>query len=249
MLHEAFSDEVTGEPDAAMRGLSGSEGAGRKRPPVREQRAVLRPYLHAVLDAWDERHVQPRMKGRTFLIRCADACVIGCEREEDARRIMAVLPKRFARFGLTIHPTKTVLVTFRKPDSRQEADTGNGTFELLGLTHGWARSRRGYWVIKRNTAGTRLRRAQPSLWPWCRSHRHTPRQAPYRQWCQKRRGHYQDDGIRGNYRRLETRCTYAARAWRYGLSRRSQQSALPWEKFARLHVRFPRPTPRIVHAI
>lgn len=121
-------------------------------------------FLHEVLDAWYERDVKPRMKGRTFLLRFADDFVIGCEREEDARRIMAVLPKRVAHFGLTIHPTKTVLVSFRKRASRQETDTGNGTFELLGLTHDWARSRRGYWVIKGETAGKRLRRAQKSLW-------------------------------------------------------------------------------------
>jgi len=121
-------------------------------------------FLHEVLDAWYERDVKPRMKGRTFLLRFADDFVIGCEREENARRIMAVLQKRVAHFGLTIHPTKTVLVSFRKRASRQETDTGNGTFELLGLTHDWARSRRGYWVIKGETAGKRLWRAQKSLW-------------------------------------------------------------------------------------
>jgi group II intron reverse transcriptase/maturase len=206
-------------------------------------------FLHAVLDAWYERDVKPRMKGRTFLIRFADDFVIGCEREEDARRIMAVLPKRFARFGLTIHPTKTVLVSFRKPDSRKEADTGNGTFEFLGFTHYWTRSRRGYWVIKRKTSGKRLRRAQKALWQWCRSYRHTSLPEQYRQLCQKLRGHYQYYGIRGNYRRLDTLCKYAAKAWRYWLSRRSHKSAIPWEKFDRLHDRFPLPAPRIVHAI
>jgi hypothetical protein len=104
------------------------------------------------------------MKCRTFLLRFADDVVIGCEREGDTRRIMAVLQKRFARFGLTIHPTKTVLVSFRKPGSRQEADTGNGTFAFLGFTHYWSRSRRGSWVIKRKTSGKRLRRAQKALW-------------------------------------------------------------------------------------
>jgi hypothetical protein len=147
--------------------------------------------LHAVLDAWYERDVKPRMKGRTFLTRFADDFVIGCEREEDARRIMAVLPKRCARFGLTLHPTKTGVVSFRKPDSRKEADTGPGTVEGLGLTHDWASSRRGYWVIKRQTSGKRLRRAQTALWQWCRSSRHPSLPAQYRQWCQKLRGPYQ----------------------------------------------------------
>ena len=132
-------------------------------------------FLHHGLDAWFEREVRPRMKGRCFLIRFADDFVIGCEVEADARRIMAVLPKRFARFGLTIHPTKTALVSFRKPAGRQEtAGMGNGPFDFLGFTHYWTKSRQGSWVIKRKTARKRLRRTKQSLWRWCRTNRHAP---------------------------------------------------------------------------
>src|ERR1700681_1673699 len=91
-------------------------------------------YLHEVLDEWFERDVKPRMKGRVFLIRFADDFVIGCEQEADARTIMAVLPKRFARYRLTIHPEKTKLVQFGKP-SREADGSGNGTFDFLGFTH------------------------------------------------------------------------------------------------------------------
>ncbi len=66
-------------------------------------------YLHHVLDGWFVKEVQPRMRGRSFLIRFADDFIIGCELEEDALRIMKVLPKRFERFGLQIHPKKTAL--------------------------------------------------------------------------------------------------------------------------------------------
>jgi RNA-directed DNA polymerase len=205
-------------------------------------------FLHEVLDAWYERDVRPRMRGRTFLTRLADDVVIGGEREDDARRLMAALPKRFARVGLTIHPTKTVLVSFRKLDFQAESDTGNGPCEGLGLTHDWTKSRRGYWVIKRKTASKRLRRTMRALWQWCRDQRHAPLQAPYRTLCQKLRGHYQYDGIRGNYPRLERVYEQAEHAWRYWLSRRSHKSAIPWEKFDRLHARFPLPAPRILHA-
>ncbi len=98
-------------------------------------------FLHHVLDEWFVRDVQPRMKGRCFLVRFADDFVIGCELEGDARRIMSVLPKRFARFRLTIHPEKTRLIAFRKPVRRETAGTGNDTFEFLGFTHYWAKSR------------------------------------------------------------------------------------------------------------
>ena len=206
-------------------------------------------FLHEVLDEWYERDVRPRMRGRTFLTRFADDFVIGCEREDDARRIMAALPRRFARFGLTIHPTKTVLVSFRKPGFHAESDTGNGTFEFLGFTQYWTKSRRGYWVIKRKTASKRLRRTMRALWQWCRDQRHAPLQAQYRTLCQKLRGHYQYYGIRGNYPRLERLYEHAEHAWRYWLSRRSHKSAIPWEAFDRLHGRFPLPAPRILHAL
>ena len=98
------------------------------------------------------------MKGRCFLTRFADDCIIGFELEADARRVMAVLPQRFDRFRLTMHPEKTVLVECKKPPCRERSANGKGTFDLLGLTHDWAKSRRGYWVIKRQTVGKRLRR-------------------------------------------------------------------------------------------
>jgi group II intron reverse transcriptase/maturase len=147
-------------------------------------------FLHHVLDEWFEQEVQPRLQGRGFLMRFADDFVIGCERKADAHRIMAVLPKRFARYGLTIHPTKTALIAFGKPETPQGSTEGNGTFDFLGLTHDWTRSRRGYWVIKRRTAKKRLRRTKKSLWRWCRSNRHTPLQYQYQQLCQKLRGHF-----------------------------------------------------------
>jgi RNA-directed DNA polymerase len=59
------------------------------------------------------------------------------------------------------------------------------------LTHYWARSRRGYWVIKRKTARKRLRRTTKALWRWCRANRHLPLKDQYRMLCQKLRGHFQ----------------------------------------------------------
>ena len=214
-----------------------------------EQRAVLRSYLHHVLEEWFEREVRPRMKGRGFLTRFADDFVIGCEREADARRIMAVLPKRFARYGLTIHPSKTTLIAFRKPAAHQGADSGNGTFDFLGLTHYWTKSRRGYWVIKRRTARKRLRRTKKRLWRWCRANRQAPLKDQYRMLCLKLRGHFQYYGIRGNFRLLEEIRRYAEKAWRYGLSRRSSKSAIGWEKFQQLLETYVLPTPKIVHNI
>ena len=105
-------------------------------------------FLHYVLDDWFEQEVQPRLKGQSFLIRYADDFVMGFSHEEDARRVLAVLPKRFAKYGLTIHPDKTRLVPFERPDHGPKPPDANrreppGTFDLLGFTHFWARSLRG----------------------------------------------------------------------------------------------------------
>jgi group II intron reverse transcriptase/maturase len=201
-------------------------------------------FLHHVLDRWYVRDVKPRI-GRSFLIRFADDFLIGCEQEDDARRVMAALPKRFARFKLTIHPTKTALIRFQRPGKNKES----GTFDFLGFTHFWAKTRQGYWVIKRKTAKKRLRRAMKSLWQWCRDHRHENLMEQYKTLCAKLLGHYQYYGIRSNFKMLEVVFEHVENAWRRWLSRRSRESFIPWEVFERLRKVFPLPKPRIYHAI
>src|ERR1700690_3910880 len=107
-------------------------------------------YLHEVLDLWFEKEVKPRLGGKAFLIRYADDAVLGFASEEDVRRVMEVLPKRFARYGLTIHPEKTRVVRFVKPDnttSGGHSQDKDNTFNFLGFTHYWAKSRKGTAVI------------------------------------------------------------------------------------------------------
>lgn len=205
-------------------------------------------FLHHVLDTWFVSEVQPRLRGRSFLVRFADDFVIGCQREDDARKVMAVLPKRFGRFKLTIHPTKTTLVRFRKPASGTKVDRENGSFDFLGFTHFWDRSRRGYWVIKRKTAKKRLRRTMTSLWRWCRDHRHWKLPEQHQALSQKLRGHYQYFGIRSNYKMLEVVYEHAEKAWRHWLGRRSSKR-VTWKRFDRIREVFPLPQPRIIHAI
>jgi hypothetical protein len=162
---------------------------------------------------------------------------------------MAVLPKRFARFGLRIHPTKTALRAFRKPEAGKETEDGHGTFDFLGFTHYWTRSRRGFWVLKRRTARKRLRRTKKTLWRWCRDNRHAPVKYQYQMLSLKLRGHFRYYGIRGNFRLLEEVLRYAEKAWWYWLSRRSSKRAMSWEKFQQLLQTYVLPTPKIVHNI
>ena len=206
-------------------------------------------FLHHVLDEWFVHEVQSRMKGRCFLIRFADDFAIGCELEADARRVMKVLSKRFQRFDLTIHPTKTQLVRFGKPPAGSHTDDSNGTFDFLGFTHYWARSRRGYWVIKRQTAKKRLKRTLKALWEWCRDNRHQPITEQYKMLCAKLRGYFQYYAIRGNYRRVEVVKEFVEWVWRYWLTRRSRTKRITAEVMNELREVYQLPVPNILHAV
>lgn len=209
-------------------------------------------YLHYVLDTWFAEEVQPRLRGRAFLIRYADDFVIGFEREDDARRVLEVLPKRFGQYGLTIHPDKTRLVPFRRPVQRRSVSDdhvdGPGTFDLLGFTHYWARSRKGNWVVKRKTAKGRFSRAVRSIAQWCRLHRHRSVQDQQRTLCQKLRGHYAYYGITGNSSALSAFRTAVERTWRKWLSRRNRERSMTWPVFSRLLERYPLAPARVVRS-
>jgi hypothetical protein len=137
---------------------------------------VANIFLHDVLDVWFDREVKPRLSSQVHLFRYADDAVLLFAKEKDARRVLAVLPRRFEKHGLTLHPDKTRLIEFHRPDRRLpsggDASRRPGTFDLLGFTHYWGVSRAGKWIVKRKTAKDRFRRAVQRIMIWCREHRH-----------------------------------------------------------------------------
>jgi len=210
-------------------------------------------YLHEVLDCWFDQEVKPRLQGRAFIVRYADDAVLGFEREEDARRVLAVLGKRFARYGLTLHPEKTRLVEFRNPGRRggtsgEDGHTGS-VFDMLGFTHFWARSRNGRWIVKRKTAKTRFGRAVKRLTQWCRENRHAPLAEQHEAINRKLRGHYAYYGVTGNARALSRYLRLAERAWRKWLNRRNHRAHMDWVRFTQVLQRYPLLPPRVVHSI
>jgi group II intron reverse transcriptase/maturase len=211
-------------------------------------------FLHYVLDEWFEREVQPRLKGQSFLIRYADDLVMGFSREEDARRVMEVLPKRFEKYGLTLHPEKTRLVPFERPPDRPERPgpperTPAGTFDLLGFTHYWGRSRNGHWVVKRKTSKGRISRGLKALAQWLRKERHRELADQHRTLSQKLRGHFAYYGITGNADALKRFRRGAIGLWRKWLSRRNRDGPIAWEKMYRLLARYPLPPAIVVHSV
>ena len=206
-------------------------------------------FLHDVLDVWFEQDVKPRLNGRAHLVRYADDVVIVFACEEDARRVLAVLPKRFAKYGLTIHPEKTRLVEFRRPNRPPPNGRGGdrpGTFDLLGFTHYWSLSRKGKWVVKQRTASDRFCRALKRVAEWCRSHRHLEVEQQWEILKQKLRGHFGYYGIIGNLSALARFHLGVVRVWRKWLDRRSQRARMNWDRMNQLLKRYPLPRARIV---
>jgi RNA-directed DNA polymerase len=210
-------------------------------------------FLHYVLDLWFEQEVQPRLRHRAFLIRYADDFVVGLRDERDAQRVMEVLPKRFGKYGLTIHPDKTRLIPFRAPSvtatGRDTPHERPGTFDFLGFTHLWARSRKGRWIVKRQTASNRFSRAVRSIDTWCRLNRHQPIGVQQHKLSQKIRGHCAYYGATGNWRSLQCFHHEVKRRWRKWLNRRNRERSMTWSVFERLVQRYPLAPVRIVHSV
>ena len=213
-------------------------------------------YLHHVLDVWFTTEVQPRLRGKSVLVRYADDVVIISEQESDAHRVLDVLPKRLERFGLTVHPEKSRLVRFRQPTygwrPGQDDDDGfqpPGTFDFLGFTHYWGITRKGGWALTRKTAKDRLRRSLQAVNRWCGVHRHLSIAEQHRMLVRKLRGHGAYYGIPGNASSLTTSSFHVVHIWQKWLNRRSQKRSMPWRRFLRLLARYPLPRMTVTHSV
>jgi RNA-directed DNA polymerase len=233
---------------------AGSPQGGVISPPLSAIEWVANIYLHYVLDEWFEREVQPRMAGRAYLIRYADDFVIGFANEEDARRVQDVLPKRFGKYGLTIHPGKTRLVRFKKPSDRKsptgepERSEPPESFDLLGFTHYWGRSRKGIWVVKRKTSSKRPSRGLRAINQRCRANLHRPLVEQQQALGRKLRGHCAYYGITGNSKCLSAFRLWVTRIWRRWLSRRNRERGMTWDRFNQLLDRYPLPPALAIHS-
>ncbi len=207
-------------------------------------------FLHYVLDVWFEQEVKPRLRGKAFLIRYADDFVVGLRDRRDADRVMDVIPKRFGKYGLAVHPTKTKIVPFCPPSSRTKDDDDDrpGTFDLLGFTHYWGVSLKGYWVVKLKTAKDRFTRAVRSIDKWCHDNRHLSIAEQQQKLNQKLRGHYAYYGVTGNSGSINRFRQEVENRWRKWLNRRNNIRSMHWQKFCALLRRYPLAPARAVRS-
>jgi group II intron reverse transcriptase/maturase len=207
-------------------------------------------YLHHVLDVWFEQEVKPRLRGQAYEIRYADDALLCFQYLEDAQKVLRVLAKRFAKFGLTLHPEKTRLVEFgRHALARTQRSGGKpATFDFLGFTHICARSRRGKFTVHVKSMKKRLRRSLKAVAEWCRTHRHAPVDLQQYMLNAKLRGHYQYYGRPTNYCGVRQFYRGVQRLWHKWLNRRTRGKSLSWQRFKHLLRRYPLLRPRITHA-
>jgi group II intron reverse transcriptase/maturase len=202
-------------------------------------------YLHHVLDLWLDREVRPRLRGHMELVRYADDFVIGFEREDDARRVMAVLHKRFQRYGLKLHPEKTHLFQFSRPRDWEQKATRAAPFDFLGFTVYCRKSHRKGWALCFKTRKARQRRTLKSIADWCRSHRHLPIKAQHAALCRRLNGHFNYFAVRGNNRCVSTLHHRVRLVWHKWLSRRSQRASITWQRFLEVVRTYPLPAPTV----
>ena len=184
----------------------------------------------------------------------ATRLVLVFSREDDARRVYDVLPKRFGKYGLTLHPEKTRLVYFKRPrgkgpgKGKGPGGRSPGVFDLLGFRHLWARSRKGNWVVRRRTAPNRFQRALKAIAVWCRQNRHRPIKEQCAELSLKLRGHYGYYGITGNSYSISAFQRAVQKCWRKWLDRRSQRGCMSWERYNKLLKHHRLPPARCVHS-
>src|SRR5262249_33842943 len=127
----------------------------------------------------------------------------------------------------------------------QTKGRGPATFDFLGFTFYWFRTRWGRWVIRCKTRSARLRRTLSRISRLCQRRRHDSVANQHCALVSRLKGHFQYFGVNGNLRCLRLVQRSAQRIWHKWLNRRSQRSRLTWERFKDFLRSLPLPTPRI----
>ena len=181
-----------------------------------------------MLDEWFSEEIQPRLKGRSFIVRYADDFVLGFENAEDANRVMKVLPKRFEKYDLHLHPEKTRIIDLNKNEK------GERSFDFLGFTHYMGKSKKGKMILKRKTSKKKFTNALVTMGEWLRRNRHNDLREIINEVNAKLRGHYNYYGITFNSRSIGKYYHQVKLLLQKWLNRRGGKPKWRWERFTKL---------------
>jgi group II intron reverse transcriptase/maturase len=220
------------------------------------QGAVISPllaniYLHYVLDLWVDHWRKTSARGDVIIVRYADDFVLGFQYRDEAERFLRLLQRRMEQFGLRLHPEKTRLIEFGRFAEERRKRRGVGrpeTFNFLGFTHYCGKTRKGWFTIKRQSIGKRIRATLKEIRASLRRRMHLDI-AQVGAWLHSVvQGWLNYHAVPGNYHCLDVFRTQVARTWLDTLRRRSQKGRRRWnwERMARLVERW-LPRTRILH--
>jgi RNA-directed DNA polymerase len=225
-----------------------SEGAGTPQG-ASASPLLANVYLHYVLDLWVEWWRRHRARGDVIIVRFADDFICGFQHQRDARRFLADLRQRMARFGLELHPDKTRLIEFGRFAAENRAARGLGkpeTFGFLGFTHVCGKTRGGWFQVKRVTIAKRLRAALRKVKDQLRSRMHLPIPEQGRWLASVVRGHMAYYAVPGNVQAVAAFRDELTRHWFKALRRRSQRTTVNWARMSRIEARW-LPRARVMH--
>jgi group II intron reverse transcriptase/maturase len=206
-------------------------------------------YLHYVFDLWAGQWRCKQACGDVIISRFCDDFVVGFQYREDAERFLEQLRERFREFNLELHADKTRLIEFGRYAAENRKQRGDGkpeTFDFLGFTHMCGKTRKGKFIVLRQTIRKRIRTKLADIKQELRRRLHYP--VPVvGQWLRVvLLGHYRYYGVPGNGRKLGAFYYQVCRLWLRTLRKRSQRHRLTWERMRRL-IRHWLPSPRIMH--
>jgi group II intron reverse transcriptase/maturase len=206
-------------------------------------------YLHYVFDLWVQRWREKQACGDVVVVRYADDFVVGFEHRQEAERFLEELRERFAKFGLELHPDKTRLIPFgRKADQdwRNRRGPKPDTFHFLGFTHSTGKTRKGNFIVLRQTMRRRMQAKLKELKQelWRRMHQTIPEQGAYLRSVVM--GHVRYYGVPLNGWAIGAFRLEVGKLWHRTLRRRSQTHHLPWQRMLRYILRW-LPSARVCH--
>jgi group II intron reverse transcriptase/maturase len=213
-------------------------------------------YLHYVFDLWTQAWRKKQAHGDVIVVRYADDIVVGFEFKDDAERFWSELKERMQKFQLELHPEKTRLIEFGRHAAANRKRAGLGkpeTFDFLGFTHICGKTKKGRFMVLRQTVRKRMQAKLQEVKTELRRRMHDP--APeVGEWLKSVvGGHIRYFGVPGNRYALAHFRLTVSRLWHHVLKRRSQKGRVQWERMQRLiqrwlppaHIYHPYPSRRL----
>ena len=185
-------------------------------------------YLHYVLDWWIEKAVKPRMQGEVYYVRYADDFLILFQYENEARKVMEVLPKRLGKFSLEVAEDKTRILPIGRFRGTKE------DFDFLGFTFFNTKTRTGKYRLGIRTSKKKLKAKRQAAKAWLKERMHKPIAETMQILASIVRGHCSYYGVSGNFHAVQSFWKYLKYSTYCVLNRRHQKRSLKYGKYLRI---------------